>query len=361
MFNKSRLKVARQRAGLTMRELASRVGIEPRTVTGYEAGEYLPSDDVARKFARVLGFALEFFMADDLDIPLVEGVSFRSMSKMTARQRDGAIAAGAVAFLLSDWLDGEFDLPDADLPDMREELPQTAAAGLRDYWGLGNRPIKNTVHLLELKGVRVFSLGEDGKEVDAYSLWRGARPYVFLNTQKSAERSRFDAAHELGHLVLHKHASPNGLEAEKQANEFAAAFLMPEAPLRAVGRVSGLPKVVQLKQEWSVSVAAMAYRLHEIGLLTKWNYQQIFVEISRRGWRTAEPSPIRREQSQIWQKVLSEVRRDEQLGLVGLSQLLSLPEAELAKLLFGLVTVGVPSAPRREPITPPRGQLRLVK
>jgi len=63
MFNKSRLKVARQRAELTMRELASRVGIEPRTVTGYEAGEYLPGDDVARKFALVLGFPLEFFTA----------------------------------------------------------------------------------------------------------------------------------------------------------------------------------------------------------------------------------------------------------------------------------------------------------
>jgi len=300
-------------------------------------------------------------MADDLDIPQVEGVSFRSMSKMTARQRDGAIAAGALAFVLSDWLDREFDLPKADLPDMREELPQTAAAGLRDYWGLGNRPIKNMVYLLELKGVRVFSLGEDGKEVDAYSLWRGAQPYVFLNTQKSPERSRFDAAHELGHLMLHKHAAPSGLEAEKQANEFAAAFLMPEAPLRAVGRVSGLPKIVELKQQWSVSVAAMAYRLHEIGLLTKWGYQQIFVEISSRGWRTEEPSSVRREQSQVWQKVLSEVRRDEQLGLAGLSELLLLPEGELAKLLFGLVTVGLPAASRSVPVTPPRGQLRLVK
>lgn len=361
MFNKSRLKVARQRAGLTMRELASQVGLEPRTITGYEAGEYFPSDDVARKLARVLGFPLDFFTRDDLDIPQVEGVSFRSMSKMTARQRDSAIAAGALAFLLSDWLEGEFDLPNADIPDMREETPQAAAAGLRDYWGLGNRPIKNTVHLLELKGVRVFSLGEDGKEVDAYSLWRGARPYVFLNTQKSAERSRFDAAHELGHLVLHKHAAPNGLEAEKEANEFAAAFLMPEAPLRAVGRVLGLPKVVQLKQEWSVSVAAMAYRLHEIGLLTKWSYQQIFVEISRRGWRTEEPSSIRREQSQVWQKVLSEVRRDEHFGLNGLAHSLSLPETELAKLLFGLVTVGMPTTLQRTSITPPRGQLRIVK
>lgn len=359
MFNRSRLTVARQRAGLTMKELASRAGIEPRTVTGYEAGEYLPSEDVAKKLSRILGFPLSFFMSDDVDIPRAEGVSFRSMSKMTARQRDGAIAAGAIAFMLSDWLDNEFDLPVSDVPDMREDTPQSAAAGLRDYWGLGNRPIKNLVHLLELKGVRVFSLGEDGKEVDAFSVWRGQRPYVFLNSQKSAERSRFDAAHELGHLVLHKHAAPNGLEAEKQANEFAAAFLMPEAPLRAVGRVSGLPKVVELKSTWAVSVAAMTYRLHELGLASKWTYQQLFTEISRRGWRTQEPVPTRREQSQVWKKVLDDLRQNG-AGVECLSEILSVPESEIVKLLFGLVTVAVQSNPNAS-ITPKRGSLRLVK
>jgi Zn-dependent peptidase ImmA (M78 family) len=242
---------------------------------------------------------------------------------------------------------------------MREDTPQSAAAGLRDFWGLGNRPIKNVVHLLELKGVRVFSLGEDGKEVDAFSVWRGERPYVFLNSQKSAERSRFDAAHELGHLVLHKHASPNGLEAEKQANDFAAAFLMPEAPLRAVGRVAGLPKVVELKRTWSVSVAAMTYRLHELGLISKWTYQQLFVEISRRGWRTDEPMPMRREQSQVWKKVLDDLRQNH-AGVESLSSNLSIPSSELIKLLFSLVTVAMPSTPGVS-TTPKRGNLRLVK
>ena len=359
MFNKSRLTVARQRAGLTMKELAQKVGIEPRSVTGYEAGEYLPSDEVAQKLARILGFPMAFFLLDDMDIPRVEGVSFRSMSKMTARQRDGAIAAGAVAFLLSDWLDAEFDLPSPSVPDMREDTPQSAAAGLRSLWGLGNRPIKNVVHLLELNGVRVFSLGEDGKEVDAFSVWRGQRPCVFLNSQKSAERSRFDAAHELGHLVLHKHAAPNGLEAEKQANEFAAAFLMPEAPLRAIGRVSGLPKVVELKRTWAVSVAAMTYRLHEAGLISKWTYQQLFMEISRRGWRTEEPVPVRREQSQVWKKVLDDLRLQGS-GVAHLSKLLAVPESEIVKLLFGLVPVAVPSNPDAS-VTPRRGNLRLVK
>ena len=47
------------------------------------------------------------------------------------------------------------------------------------------------------------------------------------DTNKTAEHSRFDAAHELGHLVLHRHGPPRGIEAERQANAFASAFLMP--------------------------------------------------------------------------------------------------------------------------------------
>jgi len=85
MFNKTRLTVARQRAGLTMKELASRASIEPRSITGYEAGEYFPSEEVANRLAHIVGFPLAFFMADDMDIPRAEGVSFRSMSKMTAK------------------------------------------------------------------------------------------------------------------------------------------------------------------------------------------------------------------------------------------------------------------------------------
>ena len=73
----------------------------------------------------------------------------------------------------------------------------------------------------------------DALEVDAFSMWRQETPFVFLNTQKSAERTRFDAAHELGHLVLHRHGSPQGQDAEREANAFASAFLMPRASVLA--------------------------------------------------------------------------------------------------------------------------------
>jgi hypothetical protein len=88
---------------------------------------------------------------------------------------------------------------------MEYASPDTAALYLRQNWGLGERPIPNMLKLLEAKGVRVFSLAENTKAVDAFSVWRNGLPYVFLNIAKSAERSRFDASHELGHLVMHKH------------------------------------------------------------------------------------------------------------------------------------------------------------
>jgi Zn-dependent peptidase ImmA (M78 family) len=264
------------------------------------------------------------------------------MTKMTAKQRNAAIAAGSIAFLLSDWVDREFDLPDVDIPDFAGASPDVAAESLRQYWGLGNLPIKNMIHLLELKGIRVFSLAENCAEVDAYSVWRGRRPFVFLNTGKSGERRRFDAAHELAHLVLHRHAAPNGLEAEKEAHAFAGAFLMPTASMKALGRiVPTLDYIIRLKKKWGVSTAAMTVRLHELGMLTYYHYNRLYIQISAKGFRTTEPAGMKVETSQVWQKVFSELRSDG-LGIQRLADTLLLPAEEVVKLVFGLVTVGLP-------------------
>jgi Zn-dependent peptidase ImmA (M78 family)/DNA-binding XRE family transcriptional regulator len=359
MFNKKRLTVARQRASLTKTELARKIGVEPRAVSGFEAGQYPPSDETVERLARALKYPSAFFIADDIDIPDVDGVSFRSLTRMSSKQRDAAVAAGAIAFLLSDWLESEFDLPEPSVPDLREDTPETAALSLRHFWGIGERPIKNMIHLLELKGIRVFSLVEDGTEVDAYSVWRGNRPCIFLNTVKSAERRRFDAAHELGHLILHKHAGPSGIDAEKDANAFASAFLMPAASMKAIGRVVSLDYLIQEKKKWCVSVAAMAYRLHSLRLMSDWNYHTLCVELSKRGYRTKEPSEAKPEISQVWQKVFASLRASG-LGVQFLADKLLVPTDELVKLVFGLVTVGLPAAGTAPPTARPRANLKLV-
>lgn len=107
--------------------------------------------------------------------------------------------------------------------------------------------------------------------------------FVFLNTKKSAEHGRFDAAHELGHLVLHRHGSPQGREAEQEANAFASAFLMPRASLLAQApHIPTLEHLIKLKKIWSVSVAALTYRLHTVGAISDWHYQTLFVELVTR-------------------------------------------------------------------------------
>ena len=360
MFSPGRLSVARQRSLLTKTELATRVGIDARTVSGYEKGQYEPSDEVVERIAAALSFPKAFFYRDDLDIPHQSGVSFRSLSRMTSRQRDAAIAAGALGYLLCDWVESEFDLPEVDLPDLRENTPETAAMSLRQLWGLGEKPIKNAIHLLESKGVRVFSLAEHAAEVDAYSVWRGKRPCIFLNTGKSSERRRFDACHELGHLLLHRHAGPGGVDAEKEANAFASALLMPAASLKALGRVLTVDGLIAIKQKWIVSVAALAYRLHDLRLMSDWNYHMICVEISTRNYRRVEPEGAKMEASQVWQKVFTELRKEGK-GLAYLSERLTVPADEIAKLVFGLVTIEAPA--RATPAVPryPGAHLRLVK
>lgn len=337
IFNPSRLTWARRRRGLTKTKLAASVGVELRSVSAYETGEFAPEADKLGRIARVLRFPEAFFFGDDLDAPAVDAASFRSLSKMTARQRDTALGSGAIALLLNEWIESRFELPKPEIPDLgRDASPEGAAEAVRKAWDLGELPIKNLVHLLEAKGVRVYSLAIDAAEVDAFSMWRQDRPFVFLNTLKSGEHSRFDAAHELGHLVLHRHAAPNGQEAEQDANAFASALLMPAASVKAhAPRFATIGQLIRLKKIWGVSLAAITYRLHKLGLLSDWHYRKLYIEISSRGYRKTEPDGGPREASQVLQKVFSALR-EEGISKHNIAASLNVHAEDVDELVFGL-------------------------
>lgn len=339
--NPTRLKLARKRRGLTQTALAMKIGVIRRAVVAYEAGAYPPAPETLQRIATTVTFPLEFFFGDDLDVPSLDTGSFRSMSKMTAVQRDMALSQAAIGVYFGEWLDARFELPRANLPDLsREPNPEAAAESLRRAWGLGALSVRNMIHLLESKGVRVFSLALDAREVDAYSMWKGGTPFVFLNTYKSSEHSRFDAAHELGHLVLHKHGPPQGREAEREANMFASAFLMPRGSVLAHRpSFATYPVIVKLKKVWVTSVSAVAYRLHELGMISDWQYRGLCIEIAKRG-RDIEPDTAPRETSQILQKAFS-LLYEEGFTRTKIAQALSLPAAELEQLLFGLALAGI--------------------
>lgn len=338
MFNAHRLILARKRRKFTARALANAIGVSPITISRLENAANEPEAETVEALARALSFPKEFFFGDEFDELPKHAASFRSLSSMTAKERDAALSAGAIAYLFHDWVAERFNLPSTDIPLMSENgSPEEAAQIVRASWGLGQQPISNMVKLLEAKGVRVYSLSEDTNSVDAFSCWRGEQPFVFLNTFKSAERSRFDAAHELGHLVMHRHGAPqDSKQAESEADRFASEFLMPADDVRSrIRHVTNVEDLIRLKARWGVSVAALNYRLNKLGIVSEWQNRNLNIEISRRGYRKNEPEGLPRERSSLWPQVFTSLWQ-ERLTRESIAAQLHVPSDELDQLLMHL-------------------------
>lgn len=349
-FNPSRLILARKRRGLSKAALARKSGLGLRSLVYYESGEFQPTKETAESLAEALKLPLDFFYGDDLEEITCDAASFRSLSTMTAAQRDSALAAGSFAISLSKWIEERFELPSPTVPSLRNFDPETAAHILRDHWGLGKRPISNMVHVLEAHGVRVFSLPVDSAAVDAFSGWHRETPFVFLNPLKSGERGRTDAAHELGHLTLHGHGIPRSRQAELEADHFAACFLMPAQDVLAhVPRALSLKAILKMKARWRVSAISLVHRLKSLDLLTDWQYRTFCIQLSRLGFRSGEPGGIPRESSQIFAKVFDTLRSEGTPRKL-IAQDLMISSAELDSLLVGLAMfAGVTSDTTKNP------------
>src|SRR5205085_3002223 len=113
----------------------------------------------------------------------------------------------------------------------------------------------------------------------------------------SASRQRFDAAHELAHLVLHRGVDPKRLNSaadykimEDQAHYFASALLMPAESFASDLYAPTLDGMLSLKQTWKVSVAAMIKRCEALGIIDDEGARRLWINYNRRGWRrTGEP------------------------------------------------------------------------
>ena len=335
IVNIERVELVRKRMGLNKGEFALALGLDRTTVQRALFVQGNVGADLLAKLVEISGYPKAFFAKGDPD-PLDEsGVSFRSLRSLTARPREAALAAAVIAFELDDWVRSRVELPQHSIPKMPGYHPREAALALRAQWGIGIRPIANMVNVLESHGVRVFSLVEETRHLDAYAYWRNDAPYIFLNTCKTGEHSRFDSAHELAHLTMHRHGGTNRRDAEHEANTFASEFLMPQADLLAsASKVQTLSDIIKAKHRWGVSAAALNYALHEVEIIRDWQYRNNCIEMNRVG-RSNEPEPCGHETSQVWAKVLTAFWQ-RGITLSHIAHDLEIPESEITKLLFNI-------------------------
>lgn len=362
MFTPERLVLARKRRRMTLAALARESGISPQSITAFENHRKPPSAETLTSLATALRYPESFFSAPAPSEMQPDAVSFRAPSKMSALERDSALSSGAIATTLNAWLEERFKLPWHNVPTYPHLEPEAAAEQVRAHWGLGESPVPNLVHMLEANGVRVFSLAPDCLDADAFSTIKAGTAFVFLNTRKTGERGRFDAAHELGHLALHcEHRIPKGRNTEAEANAFASAFLMPAAGIKAQKlHNASVERILSAKRRWGVSAMALTYRLHRLGLLSDWRYNQAAKQLASMGYRRAEPdSTVIRESSQLLAKVFEALRKPPlAMTPTDLAAQLGIFPDELNEYVFGLVPLGFIGGGEQSP--PARPPLRLV-
>ena len=337
MFNNTRLALARKRRSLTKKELAESLNLSIQTLSDWETGKTIPKFDNVVELAKFLNFPVEFFdKEENLENLDPKKVTFRALTKMRASDRDLALACGSLAIYLNSWIENKFNLPQCNIPNYENCNPDEAAQKLKQYWNITEDYIDNTIYLLEKNGVRVYSLSENCKNFDAFSTWINDTPFVFLNTLKSAERSRFDAMHELGHLVLHKNYFTRDKKIEEEANSFASEMLMPQNSILEYRTVKPtIGNLIQMKQIWNVSLKALIYRLNKLDIITEWTYRLLMTELNKRGYNTSEPLSIERETSIILKKIF-DILKEDNITVHDVAQSLNLFTSEVNSMIFNI-------------------------
>ncbi len=306
LFDAGRLTLARELRGWTKTELADRIEKSASAVSQFEGGRARPDPLTLKRMALALSVPVEFFASRKGRTAVIslDVCHFRSLRSASQRSRRKLLAQASllsevVSFLEQEAVEfrAEQVTRVARTVTSTEDIEDCAAAVRRD-WGLGVGPLPSMIQLLESKGVIVLPIAAGCQEVDAFSLWHAGRPYMFLVVDKdSTSRTRFDAAHELGHLVMHHDVLPGSPDVERQAHRFASAFLMPkESFLLECPRRLSFPHFRELKTRWKVSLAAMFTRARDLGCLSEASYRRAFMELNRTDERMherGEPAPER--------------------------------------------------------------------
>lgn len=305
-FSGERLREAREARAMSMTTLADLVGLARQSISAYEHGELTPQSENLHRIASVLNMPVLFFvqparLGDD------RPVFFRSLAGATKSARLAAERRLAWIGDIVERMSAFVDFPALDFPALVDRkdavldsrVIEDVAIELRREWDLGDQPIHDTVTLIEQHGGIVTRSEAESASIDAFSsqLTTGRRPGVFLGNEKgSAVRSRFDACHEIGHMVMHQGvsrtqvASTSTLKAlEAEANAFASAFLLPASSFAEDLYAPTLDGMRVLKPKWKASIAAMVHRASDLRIISDAQAHRLWINRSARKWNRVEP------------------------------------------------------------------------
>ncbi len=310
VFLGTRLRQARLSTGASTRAVGERLGISHVTITNYESGKTTPTMEVLAQLANIYERPMTWFLTKT---QALTGIRYRNMKSKVSVKELASFEASAQTWLeayrrLDDWLaahGGDRLRQSLKTPDRLGPSAASAAEELRCMLGLRNEDsVPSVVDVLERLGVRVIEM-PTRLDIDALAALLDGEAVVVLRAGVPSDRARMNAGHELGHYLLrHCHSDSAGGDDEKRAYEFASHFLITKAILTEAFRGKSMVRLVQYKERFGISLAAMIYRAKTEGIVSEAESRFLWVEFAKRGWRRREPGSVKPDRATRFEQLL---------------------------------------------------------
>ena len=280
-----RLRLARERAGVTQAQAAEEIEIARTTLVAIESGKRRVRMEELRRLAHSYGESVNALVRS-------ESAHLDLLPRFRKASGGSDFAANHAAEVLSNLVRAEVELENVlgvarvrSYPPERPITPgdvraqaESDAADMRHRLGVGSAPIKDIVSLLEIElGLRVYIRPFDSSVSGAFAYDDAVGACVLLNAKHPRERRALTAAHELGHFVSNRQTTEVTFDGQRQSREeryadaFARGFLMPARTVmeRFTELTRGSPSltrrhVILMAHIFGVSREALVRRLEEL-------------------------------------------------------------------------------------------------
>jgi Zn-dependent peptidase ImmA (M78 family) len=349
----SKLKTARSLTGMSTRavsaKLVKRFAISHATLANYESGRTVPPMDVLATLAELYERPLNWFLERGRGLSGIQYRNLKSRVRMSelhtfeADVQRWIDAYVALEVRLGHSLKNTASVSPPKPGISPDDLSRTIRRELKIS---EEEPISSVVEMLERFGIRVLENPTELR-IDGLAAKYDDEFVVVLNPTVSNDRTRLNAAHELGHVLYGDCDSdePADKVAEQRAFEFASHLLLPNNQLKRAFEGQSMVRLVQFKERFGISLAAMVYRAEKLGFIPKPTAKTLWIEFARRGWKTKEPGTVRPDRATRFEQLIDEALVNRKLSLKELADLAGVrPEAIRERLNFamGIDSDGIP-------------------
>ncbi len=337
-MNHKQLTFAREFRGYSQTELSSKIqGLSQSNLSKFEKGLGVLSEELQKKIIDFLDFPDEFFNRKINST--IENANYRKRATVSKAKILKFENKCKVIGYVVDELSEAIEWPDFTLSPLNVDdgfSPEYIANYTRRILKVdANEPIKNIYSLLESVGIILYEIDDDEKFDGVSFISDKGFPIIIVNKNFSNDRKRFTIAHELGHVLMHNENNfpiSSFRDKEKEANQFASEFLMPEKSIKNTLRNLRLNDLGELKNYWLTSMSSIIRRAKDLKCLDENKYKYFLIEMSRNGYTKKEPIEVYIDKPTCLKNAINIFKNDLAYSLEDFSNYTALPNDITEKL-----------------------------